>query len=66
LISSGQFVYELSAVLIHSGSAMGGHYYSYLKSFEDGHWYNFNDSSVTRIGVDDVKNEISRMFGGDG
>jgi hypothetical protein len=27
----GEWVYELYAVLIHSGSAMGGHYYAYIK-----------------------------------
>ena len=62
-IHAGEFVYELSAILIHSGSAAGGHYYTYLKSFEDGNWYNFNDSSVTIIDKDDVNKEISNMFG---
>ncbi|RHZ09021.1 hypothetical protein DYB31_005877 [Aphanomyces astaci] len=49
LEASGPYVYELFSVLIHSGSAMGGHYYAYIKSFEDGQWYNFNDSTVTKI-----------------
>lgn len=35
--------------MIHSGGAYGGHYYAYIKSFEDGKWYNFNDSSVTEL-----------------
>ena len=35
--------------MIHSGGAYGGHYYAYIKSFEDGKWYNFNDSSVTLL-----------------
>jgi len=52
-------VYELYAVLVHSGSAMGGHYYAYIKSNEDGKWYNFNDSSVTEISAD----EIPKVFG---
>jgi ubiquitin carboxyl-terminal hydrolase 47 len=48
--------------MIHSGGTYGGHYYSYIKSFEDGKWYNFNDSSVTEI----VKSaeDIQKMFGG--
>jgi ubiquitin carboxyl-terminal hydrolase 47 len=62
-VHAGEFVYELSAILIHSGSAGGGHYYTYLKSFQDGNWYNFNDSNVTLINKDDVKKEISSMFG---
>ena len=43
---------------------MGGHYYAYIKSFEDGGWYNFNDSTVTRIEDADVQVEIQKMFGG--
>ena len=35
--------------MIHSGSALGGHYYAYIKSFQDSRWYNFNDSNVTEI-----------------
>ena len=46
-VKQGDFVYELFSILIHSGSAQGGHYYTYIKSFEDGMWYNFNDSTVT-------------------
>jgi len=48
-LKQGDFVYELYAVLIHSGSAMGGHYYCYIKSRDDGKWYNFNDTSVSEI-----------------
>jgi ubiquitin carboxyl-terminal hydrolase 47 len=35
--------------MIHSGGALGGHYYAYIKSFENGDWYCFNDSSVEKI-----------------
>jgi ubiquitin carboxyl-terminal hydrolase 47 len=34
---------------------MGGHYYAYIKSFEDGLWYKFNDSEVSRMDPDDIK-----------
>ena len=61
----GPHVYELFSILIHSGSAMGGHYYAYIRSFEDGKWYNFNDSNVSVIPVGSVNDEISKMFGGD-
>lgn len=33
---NGPWVYELFAVLIHSGSALGGHYYAHIKSLGDG------------------------------
>jgi ubiquitin carboxyl-terminal hydrolase 47 len=48
--------------MIHSGGTYGGHYYSYIKSFEDGKWYNFNDSSVSVI--QDSAEEIIKIFGG--
>ena len=50
----GSFVYELYAVMIHSGSAIGGHYYAYIKDIETGKWYNFNDSVVREISIIDV------------
>ena len=37
-----------------SGSAFGGHYYAYIRSFEDGKWYKFNDSTVTGATWDEV------------
>jgi ubiquitin C-terminal hydrolase len=54
-------IYELYSVLIHSGGAMGGHYYAFIRNFETGKWYKFNDSSVTEI----KQSEIMQMFGGD-
>ena len=33
--NDGEYVYELFSIMIHSGSAMGGHYFAYIKSFED-------------------------------
>lgn len=63
-MKQGENVYELFSILIHSGSAMGGHYYAYIKSFEDGKWYNFNDSSVSIIPEAEVSSEIQKMYGG--
>ncbi|KAG7401031.1 Ubiquitin carboxyl-terminal hydrolase 47 [Phytophthora boehmeriae] len=57
---SGPHVYELYSVLIHSGSALGGHYYAYIKSLETGKWYNFNDSTVSEIS----DTELKTAFGG--
>jgi len=53
-------VYELYSIMIHSGGAYGGHYYAYIKSFEDGKWYNFNDSQVTEI---ENEEELFKTFG---
>lgn len=46
---SGPYMYELFAIMIHSGSASGGHYYAYIKDFENGEWFCFNDQSVTSV-----------------
>jgi|TARA_B110000285_G_C15046261_1_gene574477 ubiquitin carboxyl-terminal hydrolase 47 len=43
---------------------MGGHYYAYIKSFEDGKWYNFNDAIVSEIGEGSLNEKIQEMFGG--
>lgn len=48
-LQQGENVYELYAVLVHSGSAFSGHYFAYIKSFENSRWYEFNDSIVRRI-----------------
>ena len=59
-LQQGDFVYELYSIMIHSGGAYGGHYYAYIKSFEDGKWYNFNDSTVTALSGEE---EIFKTFG---
>lgn len=45
--------------MVHSGGAMGGHYYSYIKSFENDLWYCFNDTTVDRISF----SQVTKMFG---
>ncbi len=30
-VCQGPYVYELFSIMIHSGSAIGGHYYAYIK-----------------------------------
>lgn len=52
----GPYVYELFAIMIHSGSASGGHYYAYIKDFTTQQWYCVNDQSVTLITPKDIKN----------
>lgn len=46
---SGPYIYELFAIMIHSGSASGGHYYAYIKDFNNGEWYCFNDQTVSSV-----------------
>jgi ubiquitin C-terminal hydrolase len=44
--TSADYDYELSGVLVHSGTTDSGHYYSYCKD-RTGQWYKFNDETVT-------------------
>ena len=59
-LKEGEHVYELFSINIHSGGAMGGHYYAYIKNFETNRWYNFNDSSVREIDQKDIE----KVYGG--
>ena len=42
------YVYDLFGICNHNGSAMGGHYTSYVKNANK-KWYCFNDTNVTEI-----------------
>jgi ubiquitin C-terminal hydrolase len=69
------YKYRLVGVLIHSGSANTGHYYSYIKerhyddmassagggADDEQRWYEFNDRSVTSFNVDSI---AEKCFGG--
>ena len=38
-------------MVVHSGQASGGHYYSYIRN--KGKWYKFDDGDVTEAKMDD-------------
>jgi len=59
-------VFELVGVLVHSGTAESGHYYSYIKerpanSVNGNSWVEFNDMDVTSF---DPNNIEDQCFGG--
>lgn len=56
----GPYMYELFSIMIHSGSATGGHYYAYIKDFQKNQWLCFNDQTVSRITEDDIR----KTYGG--
>lgn len=56
----GPYQYELFSIMIHSGSASGGHYYAYIKDFLTGDWLCFNDQNVSSITHDDIQ----KTYGG--
>ncbi|XP_028547529.1 ubiquitin carboxyl-terminal hydrolase 26 [Dendrobium catenatum] len=44
-------VYELSAILIHKGTAVNsGHYVAHIKDEKCGHWWEFDDEHVSKLG----------------
>ena len=68
--------YRLVGVLVHSGQASGGHYYSYISQRDGGtggsadsgqkeRWYKFDDGDVTECKMDDDEEMKSQCFGGE-
>ena len=43
-------IYELYSIINHVGKIDFGHYYSYIKLYDDNLWYEFDDSNVKLIG----------------
>ncbi len=41
-------VYVLQGVMVHSGTAGGGHYYAFFRPTSSKRWYKFNDMRVTK------------------
>ncbi|XP_058260184.1 probable ubiquitin carboxyl-terminal hydrolase FAF-X isoform X2 [Hemibagrus wyckioides] len=68
----GSSRYRLVGVLVHSGQASGGHYYSYIvqrhSNSVDGQrdrWYKFDDGDVTECKMDDDEEMKNQCFGGE-
>lgn len=64
------YMYDLKGVVVHSGSAFTGHYYSYIQErmpagssddSSEGHWFSFDDKQVTPWDVSYLESEC---FGG--
>ena len=54
--------YKLIGVVVHSGQASGGHYYSYILHRPEGQvpkWYKFDDGDVSECKMED--DEVFRM-----
>jgi ubiquitin carboxyl-terminal hydrolase 4/11/15 len=52
--AKGKGNFLLAGVICHSGSLRGGHYWMFGRNFNDGHWYNFNDSSRSIMYGDEI------------
>lgn len=58
--------YDLTEVIVHSGSTSGGHYWSYVKKLKkDGAvaWYECNDSNVSEVAMNGAL--LERLYGDD-
>jgi ubiquitin carboxyl-terminal hydrolase 47 len=53
--------YELFSVMVHSGSATGGHYYAYIKDIGTQRWFKFNDSFVSAATEDEVREAFGKQ-----
>ncbi|KAJ1428285.1 hypothetical protein B484DRAFT_396870 [Ochromonadaceae sp. CCMP2298] len=61
VLDAADYEYELQAVLVHSGVAQGGHYYSYIREDVDsgagvgaGRWFKFDDDEVSSFEPDQI------------
>ncbi|XP_034939757.1 probable ubiquitin carboxyl-terminal hydrolase FAF-X isoform X2 [Chelonus insularis] len=60
--------YQLTGIVVHSGQASGGHYYSYiLHRQNDGSakWYKFDDGDVIECKMEEEEEMKTQCFGGD-
>jgi len=55
------YQYHLVGIVVHTGSAEAGHYYSYIKDRKTGEWNEFNDSLIKPF---DIKYLDNDCFGG--
>lgn len=59
------YQYTLTGIVVHTGSAETGHYYSFIKEQQDENsnkWYEFNDAYVREFDAADIPGEC---FGGE-
>lgn len=54
--------YELVGVIVHSGGADAGHYYSFIKERNTDKWLRFDDRNVEDFRIENLKDEC---FGGE-
>ena len=57
--------YKLKGIVIHTGTADSGHYYSFIRDSNDSNgekWYEFNDNIVRDFDISELANEC---FGGE-
>ena len=58
-------LYNLIGVVVHSGQASGGHYYSFVKRKSDQKWFRFDDCDVGEASLDEDHELRNQCFGGE-
>ena len=48
---------------MHSGTQGSGHYFAYIKSYEDNKWYKFNDQEVIYVTEDSIERAFGKKYG---
>uniref|UniRef100_A0A914VAW5 USP domain-containing protein n=1 Tax=Plectus sambesii TaxID=2011161 RepID=A0A914VAW5_9BILA len=62
----GSSLFRLRGVVVHSGQANGGHYYSFIRSDRgDGKWYKFDDTDVHEHDLSTEDDMRNAWFGGE-
>ncbi|XP_067856070.1 ubl carboxyl-terminal hydrolase 18 isoform X2 [Heptranchias perlo] len=62
-IGQESWLYQLYAVLTHSGSSVFGHYTVYVKSFKDSQWYHLDDAQVQWEDVTETFGSCDYLWG---
>lgn len=60
--------YRLTGIVVHSGQASGGHYYSYIYTRPPGgayRWYKFDDGEVSECRMEEEEEMKNQCFGGE-
>ncbi|CAH8875847.1 unnamed protein product [Trichobilharzia szidati] len=61
--------YNLRGVVVHSGQASSGHYYSYIRHYvpktRTYKWYRYEDHNVFPVPLDKHEEAVSQWFGGE-
>ena len=55
--------FTLRGMVVHSGQASGGHYYSYIRHGST--WYKFDDGDVNEIKIEDEEELKAQCYGGE-
>ncbi|OAY70810.1 Ubiquitin carboxyl-terminal hydrolase 26 [Ananas comosus] len=63
---SDSLIYELSAILIHKGTAVNsGHYVAHIKDENSGKWWEFDDEHVSELSLNPANKSGLRASSGD-